>query len=434
MSENNPILTILIPTRNRAKNLDNTLRRIVLAIEYANVQNKVNVVVVNNFSTDNTNEILKKWSTKFNFIKNFNHARLMKSAEESLFHATKFVNTDYIWSFGDDDYLRINAFDGIVKIIEDNKNIDFYLLNCDIVTFWNKKITRYLSSNKDLIIYDKGFNLFKDFGLISTTTTISCLLFKKSSINIGLFEEISSISKIYSHSFFLFIIFYQKPVAFVSNSFLVYKASQINDELSSIKSVNPDGNLDLYSFNIGLLKLVKFASKLTGINKDDILMFNEIEFNKHSLCIKHSILKNFIAIYFINDLNIFLKKNIYNKIKNINNLKCFLKDAKLFFQEYFFHENFFIKKIKKFSVFYFLIPRFIIKSFIKKASKIIVLDEANLLNKKLFLKKHDEEAIIISNSKFYFIKTSSNSYKNYDEKNYYYSYYWFFKLNKNTIK
>jgi len=60
MSENNPILTILIPTRNRAKNLDNTLRRIVLAIEYANVQNKVNVVVVNNFSTDNTDEILKK--------------------------------------------------------------------------------------------------------------------------------------------------------------------------------------------------------------------------------------------------------------------------------------------------------------------------------------------------------------------------------------
>jgi len=60
MSENNSILTILIPTRNRAKNLDNTLRRIVLAIEYANVQNKVNVVVVNNFSTDNTDEILKK--------------------------------------------------------------------------------------------------------------------------------------------------------------------------------------------------------------------------------------------------------------------------------------------------------------------------------------------------------------------------------------
>ena len=224
----------------------------------------------------------------------------------------------------------------------DNKNIDFYLLNCDIATFWNKKITRYLSSNKDLIIYDKGFNLFKDFGLISTTTTISCLLFKKSSINIDLFKEISSISKIYSHSFFLFLFFFKKPVAFVSNSFLVYKASQMNDELSNIKSVNPDGTLDLYSFNIGLLKLIKFASKLTEIDKDDILMFNEIEFNKQLLCIKHSILKNFIAINFISDLNIFLQKNIINKIKNINNLKFFLEYAKLFF-----HENFFRKKIKK---------------------------------------------------------------------------------------
>ena len=50
-------------------------------------------------------------------------------------------------------------------------------------------------------------------------------------------------------------------------------------------------------------------------------------------------------------------------------------------------------------------PRFIIKSFVKKAMKIIALDEANRSSKKLFLKKHDKEAIIITNSKFYFIKT-----------------------------
>ena len=120
----------------------------------------------------------------------------------------------------------------------------------------------------------------------------------------------------------------------------------MNDELSNIKSVNPDGTLDLYSFNIGLLKLIKFASKLTEIDKDDILMFNEIEFNKQLLCIKHSILKNFIAINFISDLNIFLQKNIINKIKNINNLKFFLEYAKLFFQEYFFMKIFLERKLK----------------------------------------------------------------------------------------
>lgn len=433
-TKSNKLLSILIPTRNRAKNLDNTIRRIVRAIEYANCCDKIDVVVVNNFSSDNTSEVVKKWSSKFNFIKYYNHKKPAKSAEESLFHATQFVESDYIWCFGDDDYIKITAFDVIIKIIEDNENIDFYLLNCDIVTFWNKKITRYLSSNKDLIIYDKGFNLFKDFGLISVTTTISCLLFKKSSIEIELFEKISSISKIYSHSFFLFLIFYKKSVAFVGYSLLTYKASSVKDEILSISSVKPLGSLDLYSFNIGLVELINFVSKKTGINKKEILLFNEIEFNKQHLCIKHSVLLNFIAINFINDLKIFSEKNLLHKYKNINNLKFFIKITKLFFQEFFIHENFFRKKIKKFNIIYFLMPKFITKSFIKKSKNVIVNDEEIRLNKKLILGNPDNEAIIITNSKFYFVKTTSNFFKNYSEKMLNCEYYWFYKLIKNNIK
>ena len=75
----------------------------------------------------------------------------MKSAEESLFHATKFVNTDYIWSFGDDDYIRINAFEGIVKIIEDNNNIS---INTEIDY---KNVEEILSIPN--VLFEDGLNI-----------------------------------------------------------------------------------------------------------------------------------------------------------------------------------------------------------------------------------------------------------------------------------
>ena len=58
------ILSICIPTYNRAQSLDETLNSITSQEVFKN-SNEVEVVVIDNFSLDNTPEIVEKYSTKF---------------------------------------------------------------------------------------------------------------------------------------------------------------------------------------------------------------------------------------------------------------------------------------------------------------------------------------------------------------------------------
>jgi hypothetical protein len=70
----------------------------------------------------------------YEYIKYYKHKEFYKSAEESLFNAIEFCLGDYIWSFGDDDYMRILAISETIKIINTNK-YDLIVRNIE----WLKK-------------------------------------------------------------------------------------------------------------------------------------------------------------------------------------------------------------------------------------------------------------------------------------------------------
>ncbi len=327
MSENNPILTILIPTRNRAKNLDNTLRRINKSIEFSEINNKnIEIVIVNNFSIDKTEDVATKWTKKHRYIKYFKHKKSYSTAEESLFNGIKYCAGDYIWSFGDDDYMKINA----LKFLFENSilklDFSFILVNCNILNP-KVKIIEYIKENNNLLEYNNGIDLFKDFGLISATTTISCLIFKKSDIDIKLFCKISKISSIYSHSCFFLSIFFNKKSCFVSKCLLTYKANSIEYEARNIYAVSRKSNqFDLAQFTTGITNMIGFVSKIIKVNKKDILFFQEIEIAKDSWKTKHSILACFILRMFIDQLNIFYNYDLIKKWKNIFVMIFFIKN------------------------------------------------------------------------------------------------------------
>src|SRR5574344_946053 len=73
-----PLLSICIPTYNRADYLDKTIQSIVLQKEFATFPDKVELVISDNASTDNTEEIVAKYLLKYtnvHYYKNKNNIR-----------------------------------------------------------------------------------------------------------------------------------------------------------------------------------------------------------------------------------------------------------------------------------------------------------------------------------------------------------------------
>jgi abequosyltransferase len=154
------LLTIAIPTFNRAALLETNL--FYLLSQY---QNNFNIIVQDNASTDNTENIIDKYihlglpieyernSKNFGWTKNF----------ELCFQKCQ---TKYIMVIGDDDYI----VNGGIKLILDNlehSNPDLLFLN-GFAT--KKKVNSHLSSKKESTINKEEFLLktILQFRLISS--------------------------------------------------------------------------------------------------------------------------------------------------------------------------------------------------------------------------------------------------------------------------
>jgi glycosyltransferase involved in cell wall biosynthesis len=119
-----PILSICIPTFNRAQLLDACLNSI---IEEAKGNEKLEICVSDNASRDNTVHVLEKYK----HIENFSHF----SNEFNIGIPRNFMNVvsmakgKFIWLVGDDDIVIPGALNQILECIETNTICDFFLFN-----------------------------------------------------------------------------------------------------------------------------------------------------------------------------------------------------------------------------------------------------------------------------------------------------------------
>lgn len=119
--ENKKLLSILIPTYNRADCLDNCLNSIFSQID-EEISKKIEIIVSNNASTDRTEEIMEK----YNEYKNINYK--YSSNEENLgpdrnfYKLVQVANSKFCWIFSDDEYLENNKLKLIIDILENYKD------------------------------------------------------------------------------------------------------------------------------------------------------------------------------------------------------------------------------------------------------------------------------------------------------------------------
>lgn len=129
----NKLLTIAIPTYNRAELLDRQLAWIAQAIQ--GFESECEIYVSDNCSTDNTQEIIKKWQTKLNHITfNANKNPENLGVMPNIINCLKSAKTKYVWAIGDDDQLKMKQYRIFLKKLKNMRTYHSYFLIFPVVT------------------------------------------------------------------------------------------------------------------------------------------------------------------------------------------------------------------------------------------------------------------------------------------------------------
>lgn len=122
----NKILTIAIPTFNRAHLLDNQLNWVANAIK--GFESQCEVFVSNNCSSDNTPEVLTKWRAVIEDLK-VNSQPTNIGAIRNISHCIKSASGQFVWVLSDDDRPVVNTIAKILQYLRDRPDLGVLFLN-----------------------------------------------------------------------------------------------------------------------------------------------------------------------------------------------------------------------------------------------------------------------------------------------------------------
>ena len=95
------LLTISIPTWNRVKLLDELLNSLCSDLKKYKLENQIQILVSNNSSDDNTEQIVFKYSSVFDFI-TYNKNATNIGAKSNVLKSMELATTPFVFFIGDD--------------------------------------------------------------------------------------------------------------------------------------------------------------------------------------------------------------------------------------------------------------------------------------------------------------------------------------------
>ncbi|WP_084201393.1 glycosyltransferase [Geobacter pickeringii] len=129
MLDNEVLLSIIVTVYNRECFLNRCLDSILMQFN-DNVEG-VEVIVVDDGSTDNSKEIIKQYEYKFSK----NITTLFKNnggVSDARNYGLNIANGKYVWFIDSDDYITKNCVHNILSML-DHSNVDYFYFNANIV-------------------------------------------------------------------------------------------------------------------------------------------------------------------------------------------------------------------------------------------------------------------------------------------------------------
>lgn len=135
------LLSIIIPTYNNAEDVSNCIDSIVSQKHAENVE----IIVINDGSTDNTLSVIKQYNSKVKLITQTN-----KGVSFSRNLGIKVAHGKYIWFIDADDQITADSISDDLLVMLENYSYDLYLFG--MRKYWNQHIKQDIfNARKELV-------------------------------------------------------------------------------------------------------------------------------------------------------------------------------------------------------------------------------------------------------------------------------------------
>jgi glycosyltransferase involved in cell wall biosynthesis len=199
------MITFAIPTWNRADKLEICIKSMLDQIIDGGHRD-VKISVFNNASTDNTEKVLKEYKYSFPEIISYKTGIEHVNCQESFKQAFLMPETEYMWTFGDDDILYENGLNVVINLLK----------KYDLSFVHGAEFNRV--SNEHRTYRASLLELCSGFGFIEMTGFISGNIFKSKPLQDVINSSDYEIYKksAYSHSLLIMDAFADHNAAFIN--------------------------------------------------------------------------------------------------------------------------------------------------------------------------------------------------------------------------
>ena len=214
MKNYNPLISVIIPTYNHAAFLKEALDS-VLSQTYTNYE----IIIVNNFSEDNTIEVVESYQNPLIHLYNFHNNGVIAASRN---YGIKQAEGEYIAFLDSDDIWLPQKLEKQLAMF--NKHDDLLLVSTNMSTFPGGR-NNYLKLKHDTILSFKKLLVLKENPILNSSVMI-----KKNVIDcIGLLDENSGIRAVEDYDFWLRILRYiDNSCLIIMEDLLKYRIHQSN--------------------------------------------------------------------------------------------------------------------------------------------------------------------------------------------------------------
>lgn len=258
-------VSIIIPTYNVADYLVECLQSVV-----NQTLKDIEIICVNDGSTDNSGKILDEYAAKDSRIKvihkeNGGYGKAMNVGMDN-------ATGKYIGIVEPDDYVESNMYEELYNYAEKN-NVDF--VKADLYYWYskeNKKIYTNCISNKNL--YNKIIREFSDLGLVVSTIGNWVGIYQRDFIEKNHIKHLETPGASYQdQGFYYQIIFNAKSAYYINKAFYWYKQDNIASSINNKNKV------------FCIFDEYKEIEKNLNNKKDKEKYYNLLYFKKYNSCL-----------------------------------------------------------------------------------------------------------------------------------------------------
>lgn len=287
-------LTFLMPTYNREKTLGSALEILCKQIIESPNKNNFKIVISENHSTDKSMEISVKFAKKYKFIEIIQPNKHLGTGEENLFFALGKMDSDFVWTFADDDILLPGAIDNIYEQVtqNQNRNIDFFLINSQYKDTDGSHLSNcILDLENEILIYEKFSKLLSDVGPMTILASFSSAIFRLKNIVKLDFQRYLNPCPIYAHVFAYLTAYQNSKCAILKTPLVLLRKTTDTKHWDELAIKN--GWYSLYPWTGGIVSHIIKATDGDEIDIDDISFgLNSNELGRY--CTIHNMFTQFV--------------------------------------------------------------------------------------------------------------------------------------------